>query len=42
MLDTQTIAIVKSTIPLLAATGPKLTAHSMSACLSITLNSKHF
>ncbi len=27
MLDTQTIAIVKSTIPLLAATGPKLTAH---------------
>lgn len=27
MLDSQTIAIVKSTIPLLAATGPKLTAH---------------
>lgn len=27
MLDAQTIAIVKSTIPLLAATGPKLTAH---------------
>lgn len=27
MLDTQTIAVVKSTIPLLAATGPKLTAH---------------
>ncbi|AIR06359.1 dihydropteridine reductase [Cedecea neteri] len=27
MLDAQTIAVVKSTIPLLAATGPKLTAH---------------
>ncbi|MBX9331835.1 NO-inducible flavohemoprotein, partial [Serratia marcescens] len=27
MLDSQTIATVKSTIPLLAATGPKLTAH---------------
>ena len=27
MLDAQTIATVKSTIPLLAATGPKLTAH---------------
>ncbi|WP_058913215.1 NO-inducible flavohemoprotein [Entomohabitans teleogrylli] len=27
MLDAQTIAIVKSTIPALAATGPKLTAH---------------
>ena len=27
MLDPQTIAIVKSTLPLLAATGPKLTAH---------------
>ncbi len=27
MLDTQTIAIVKSTIPAIAATGPKLTAH---------------
>ncbi|VEA69554.1 Nitric oxide dioxygenase [Serratia rubidaea] len=27
MLDQQTIATVKSTIPLLAATGPKLTAH---------------
>ncbi|MEH2922345.1 NO-inducible flavohemoprotein [Samsonia erythrinae] len=27
MLDNQTIAIVKSTIPLLAETGPKLTAH---------------
>ncbi|WP_314140985.1 NO-inducible flavohemoprotein [Buttiauxella noackiae] len=27
MLDAQTIAFVKSTIPLLAATGPKLTAH---------------
>lgn len=27
MLDSQTIAVVKSTIPLLAATGPKLTAH---------------
>lgn len=27
MLDAQTIAIVKSTIPLLVATGPKLTAH---------------
>ncbi|MEH0834254.1 NO-inducible flavohemoprotein [Pectobacterium cacticida] len=27
MLDSQTIAIVKSTIPLLAETGPKLTAH---------------
>lgn len=27
MLDSQTIAIVKSTIPVLAATGPKLTAH---------------
>ncbi|AGN85224.1 NO-inducible flavohemoprotein [Enterobacter sp. R4-368] len=27
MLDAQTIATVKSTLPLLAATGPKLTAH---------------
>lgn len=27
MLDSQTIATVKSTIPLLSATGPKLTAH---------------
>ncbi|EOC1317222.1 NO-inducible flavohemoprotein [Cronobacter turicensis] len=27
MLDSQTIAVVKSTIPLLAQTGPKLTAH---------------
>src|SRR5471032_3429074 len=27
MLDSQTIATVKSTLPLLAATGPKLTAH---------------
>lgn len=27
MLDSQTIAIVKSTIPAIAATGPKLTAH---------------
>lgn len=27
MLDSQTIAIVKSTIPVIAATGPKLTAH---------------
>lgn len=27
MLDSQTIAIVKSTIPALAATGPRLTAH---------------
>lgn len=27
MLDAQTIAIVKSTIPAIAATGPKLTAH---------------
>ncbi|MGL4601609.1 MAG: hypothetical protein ACRCVE_09055, partial [Plesiomonas sp.] len=27
MLDTQTIAIVKATAPLLAETGPKLTAH---------------
>jgi len=27
MLDAQTIATVKSTIPLLVATGPKLTAH---------------
>lgn len=27
MLDAQTIAVVKSTIPLLAETGPKLTAH---------------
>ncbi|MCC3704035.1 NO-inducible flavohemoprotein [Rouxiella badensis] len=27
MLDSQTIAIVKSTLPLLTATGPKLTAH---------------
>lgn len=27
MLDQQTIATVQSTIPLLAATGPKLTAH---------------
>lgn len=27
MLDNQTIAIVKSTIPAIAATGPKLTAH---------------
>jgi nitric oxide dioxygenase len=27
MLDAQTIAVVKSTIPLLADTGPKLTAH---------------
>ncbi len=27
MLDAQTIAVVKSTLPLLAATGPKLTAH---------------
>lgn len=27
MLDAQTIAVVKSTIPALAATGPKLTAH---------------
>lgn len=27
MLDSQTIAIVKSTLPLLAQTGPKLTAH---------------
>lgn len=27
MLDAHTIAVVKSTIPLLAATGPKLTAH---------------
>lgn len=27
MLDQQTIAVVKSTLPLLAATGPKLTAH---------------
>ncbi len=27
MLDAQTIATVKATIPLLAATGPKLTAH---------------
>ncbi|MBF6636882.1 NO-inducible flavohemoprotein [Rouxiella silvae] len=27
MLDSQTIAIVKSTIPVLAATGPRLTAH---------------
>lgn len=27
MLDAQTIAVVKSTIPLLATTGPKLTAH---------------
>lgn len=27
MIDHQTIAIVKSTIPAIAATGPKLTAH---------------
>ena len=27
MLDTQTIATVKATIPLLLETGPKLTAH---------------
>lgn len=27
MLDSQTIATVKSTIPLLSATGPKLNAH---------------
>lgn len=27
MLDQQTIATIKSTIPAIAATGPKLTAH---------------
>ncbi len=27
MIDTQTIAVIKSTIPAIAATGPKLTAH---------------
>jgi len=27
MLDTQTIATIKSTLPLLAQTGPALTAH---------------
>lgn len=27
MIDTQTIATVKSTIPLIVSTGPKLTAH---------------
>jgi hemoglobin-like flavoprotein len=36
MLDAQTIATVKATIPLLVETGPKLTAISMIACLRIT------
>lgn len=34
MLDAQTITVVKSTIPLLAATGPKLTAHFYDRMLS--------
>lgn len=38
MLDSQTIATVKSTLPLLAATGPKLTAHFTIACSRTTRN----
>nr|VUD27664.1 flavohemoprotein [Salmonella sp. NCTC 7297] len=40
MLDAQTIATVKATIPLLVETGPKLTATSMTVCLRITRSSK--
>lgn len=40
MLDAQTIATVKATIPLLVETGPKLTAHFTTACLLIIPNSK--
>ncbi len=32
MLDAQTIATIKSTIPLIAKTGPALTAHFTTEC----------
>lgn len=40
MLDAQTIATVKATIPLLVETGPKLTAHFYDRMLRITRSSK--
>lgn len=42
MLDAQTIATVKATIPLLVETGPKLTAHFYDRMFTITQNSKKF
>lgn len=38
MLSNQTIDIVKATAPLLAETGPKLTAHFTIVCSPITLS----
>ncbi|STW68219.1 flavohemoprotein [Klebsiella pneumoniae] len=40
MLDAQTIATVKATIPLLVETGPKLTAHFYDRMFGIIRSSK--
>ena len=42
MLDAQTIATVKATIPLLVETGPKLTAHFYDRMFSTTRSSRKF
>ena len=41
MLDAQTIATVKATIPLLVETGPKLTAHFYLSLIHISEPTRH-